>query len=62
MKKELTVVGCKFPLLEIRKDLLSKHEKYMRLISDKEIENMSLCELRYLVTKSDHNITSVTFI
>ena len=28
-KTELTIVGGKFPLLEIRKDLLSKHEKYM---------------------------------
>ena len=59
-KHELTIVGRKFPLLEIRKDLLSRHEKYMRLTTDDEIEKMSLCDLRSLVAQYDHNITNDT--
>ena len=55
-KKELTIVGRKFPLLEIRKDLLCKHEKYMRLTTDGEIEGMSSSDLSSLVAKFDQKI------
>ena len=59
-KRELTIVGRKFPLLEIRKDVLSRHEKYMWLTTDDEIEKLSLRDLRSLVAQYDHNITSDT--
>ena len=35
-KKDLTIISRKFPLLQIRQDLLSKHEKYMRLTPNRK--------------------------
>ena len=35
------VYGRKISLVEIRKSLLKRHEKYMRLQSDEEIDSMS---------------------
>ena len=34
------VYGRKFPLAEIRKKLLDKHEQYMHLLSDDSIDSM----------------------
>ena len=50
-KKELSILGRKFPLLEI---LLSKYEKYMRLSSDAQIEEETLSDLRSFVARFDH--------
>ena len=33
--------GCKISLVEIRKTLLKRHEQFMRLQSDEEIDSMS---------------------
>ena len=38
---EIEAYSRKFPLIDIRRSLLSAHEKYMRLHSDAEIESMS---------------------
>ena len=57
-KKELTIVGRKFPLLDIRNDLLHKHENYMRLTSDEEIAGLSLSDLSSLVAKFDQNLAT----
>ena len=42
----LKVYGRKIPLLEIRKRILKKHEKFMYLYSDKQIDSMSLEEVK----------------
>ena len=44
-KREVTVTGQKFPLTEIRRKLLAKHETYMRLRSDEEVEAMTISSL-----------------
>ena len=57
-KMELTIVGCKFPLRD-SKGSINKHEKYMQLTTDEEIE-VSPSDLRSIVAQYDHNITSDT--
>lgn len=54
---ELTIVGRKFPLLEIRKKLLAKHEKYMRLNTDTEIDSMSHSDLQSLSSLYHHSVS-----
>ena len=44
-KEQQVVIGCKFPLKEIRQKLLKKQERYMRLKSDQEINEMTDEEL-----------------
>lgn len=44
-KTQVSVVGRKFPLLEIRKELLAKHEQYMRLATDTDIQSMSSSDI-----------------
>ena len=44
-KSECEVHGRKIPLIYIRKKLLQKHETYMRLHTDEELENMSGAEI-----------------
>ena len=41
VRVEIEAYSRKFPLVDIQQSLLSAHEKYMRLHSDAEIENMS---------------------
>ena len=60
VRKEIQVEGRKFPLSEIRQKLLQQKEKYMRLNTDEEIEEMSLSELHSLVAKSQGSITPNT--
>ena len=40
-KTEMKVDGRKIPLLDIRQKLLNKHEKYMQLHTDSELQHMS---------------------
>ena len=39
--QEITVYGRKVPLLELREQMLKHHEKYMRLLTDYEINRLS---------------------
>lgn len=50
-KHEVTVTGRKFPLTEIRRKLLAKHERYMRLQTDEEIEAMTESSLHTFLTQ-----------
>ena len=59
-RTEVTVVGRKFPLLEVRKNLLSKHEKYMRLSTDTEIDSMTFTDLCSFFAKFNHPVTTET--
>ncbi len=45
VKSELDVYERKIPFLEIRKKLLAKHENYMQLHTDLELENMTRSDL-----------------
>ena len=47
-KVELNIIGRKFPLHEIRKQLLARHETYMRLNTDDEIDSMSVDDMQSL--------------
>ena len=55
--RELTIFGRKFPLLQIRQDLLSK---YMRLTTDESIESMSYSELSCLLLQYNHRVSTET--
>ena len=44
-KTEMEVYGIKIPLLEIRKKLLKRHEEYMHLHTDKQLQEMSRIRL-----------------
>ena len=57
---QLTITGRKFPLLEIRKQLLAKHEKYMRLNTDTEIESMTFNDLQTLSLLYHHDVPPET--
>ena len=43
--EKVTIVGRKIPLVEIRKELLGKNNKYMRLRTDGEFEQLSKNDL-----------------
>ena len=66
-KTEMKVDGRKIPLLDIRQKLLNKHEKYMRLHTDSELQHMSrsaltaileIANAAYSDQSSDNRITS----
>ena len=61
-----TVLGWKFPLLEIRQKLFQKQKKLMRLHADDEIDTMSREEISDVLLKcksfSTVNITSMDII
>ena len=59
-KRELTIVGRKFPLLQIRQDLLSKHEKYMRLTTNVEIESMTYSDLSSTLSQYNYEVSTET--
>ena len=61
-RMEVIITGRKFPLLEIRKQLLAKHEKYMRLNTNTEIESMSFNDLRALSSLYRHSVPPETDI
>ena len=44
-KSELELYGRKVPLIDIRRKLLQKHEIYMRLHTDAELDNMCSSEI-----------------
>ena len=54
----MTTVGRKFPLLQIRQDLLSKHEKYMRLTTNAEIESMSYSDLSSMLSQYNYQVST----
>lgn len=45
-KKTSLVYGRKIPLIEVRKKLIQRQEKFMRLLSDDEINSLSFDDLR----------------
>ena len=53
-KTQVSVVGRKFPLLDIRKKLLTKHEQYMRLATDTDIQSMSLSDISLYFNQINH--------
>ena len=57
-KKEITVIGRKFPLLEVRKQLLEKHTKFMRMNTDDEFDHMNHDELLNLASRSGLTVNS----
>ncbi len=40
------VYGRKHPLLELRKRQLAKHEKFMRMLTDQQIDSLSLEDVK----------------
>ena len=48
--QEVSISGRKFPLEDIRKNLLIRHTKYMRLTTDEEFSNMELSEVQQKLT------------
>ena len=47
----ITVYGRKVPLLEIRRQMLTHHEKYMHLLSDADIKQLSEDDIKVQLTK-----------
>lgn len=58
--KKIIVRGRKFRLKELRQKLLKRHEKYMQLNTDEEIETMSLEQLQSQVSSLSDCNTRVT--
>ena len=56
VREEVTITGRKFPLIEIRQHLLDQHEKYMRLNTDAEIDNMSFADICTLCKLYHHQV------
>jgi len=44
-EQSITISGRKFPLLEIRTEMLEQHQQYMHLYSDDDIQAMTANEL-----------------
>ena len=61
-KTQVSVVGRKFPLLEIRKKLLTKHEQYMRLATDADIQSMSLSDISLYFNQINHQSRATTLL
>ena len=55
-----TVYGRKIPLQTIRQKLLERHEQYMYLHTDQELDNMSLDELKEQMKKRNIKLTETT--
>ena len=53
--QEVTIYGRKNPLIEIRKQMLTHHEKYMRILTDVKISQMSEEDIRTQLTKQAIN-------
>ena len=45
VRREISIIGRKFPLNKVRQKLLKKHEMYMRLNQDDEINKMTVAEM-----------------
>ena len=58
-KKQIVVTGRKFPLKELREKLLNKQEKYMRLNTDTELDEMSTEELKLKLSKTQEDSSQV---
>ena len=54
VRREISIIGCKFPLKEVRQKLLKKHEMYMRLNQDDEINKMTVAEMQSFLVKCKH--------
>ena len=59
-RKEVTVLGRKFPLLELRKKSLADHEPYKQLNTDDEIEAMPLHTFQSMTNQYHHQTQSGT--
>ena len=44
--EEVSISGRKFPLKDIRKNLLIRHTRYMRLTTDEELANVELNDVQ----------------
>ena len=61
-KKEVVIIGRKFPLKEVRERLLKKQESLMRLNTDEEIDSMGLVELQSMATVFKHTFDTATSV
>ena len=59
-QSEIGVYGRKVSLLHIRKKLLKKHENFMRLHTDTQIDSMSRCEIFAILSKSNIAVDNET--
>lgn len=53
--QDITIYGRKVPLLELRKQMLTHHEKYMRLLSDADIRQLSEDDIKAQLTNCGVN-------
>ncbi len=53
------VYGRKHPLLELRKRLLAKQEKFMRILTDQQIDSLSLEDVKSKLEDFVENITGI---
>lgn len=58
-KKTSLVYGRKIPLVDIRIKLLQKQEKFMRLLSEEEIDSMSLSNLRSFLSENTEELENL---
>ena len=56
IRREISIIGRKIPLQEVRAKLLRKHEMYMRLNEDAEIDKMTVPEMQSLLVTCNHPI------
>ena len=54
VKREISIIERKFPLKEVRQKLLKKHEMYMRLNQNNEINKMTVAEMQSFLVKCKH--------
>ena len=54
--KTIEICGRKIPLIELRQNLLKKHEEYMHLTKTTEIQNMTKEEILAFMKSIDHEV------
>ena len=54
---EVKIIGRKLSLLEIRRKLLQRHSKYMRLMTDQEIQQLTRDNIVQLLTLAHHSVS-----
>ena len=51
-EQSITISGRKFPLLEIRTEMMEQHQQYMHLYSDDDIQAMTANEIKHFHCRS----------
>ena len=54
---EVKIIERKLSLLEIRRKLLQRHSKYMRLMTDQEIQQLTRDNIVQLLTLAHHSVS-----